>query len=102
MSVRVTLQVAIIIMMMKGNSIFIKNLISFGLLFLFVFLSLLSEIVIVSFDNIFETLNLFQYILFKFKIVNFKGFIIKLYIGPIKIMPILIIFFLCSSNYYHF
>lgn len=90
MSVRVTPQVAIMIMMMKSN---IKNLISFGLLILFVYLSLLTEIVIVSFDNIFETLNLFQYILFKLKIVNFKGFILKLYIGPIKIMPILIIFF---------
>lgn len=73
MSVRVTPQVA---MTMKSHSVFIKNLISLGLLILFVYLSLLSEIVIVSFDNIFETLNLFQYILFKLKIVNFKGFII--------------------------
>lgn len=89
MSVRVTSQVVIASMYMKSNSILKKkkNLISFGLLILFVYLSLLSEIVIVCFDNIFETLNLFQYILFKLKIVNFKGFII------IKIMPILIIFF---------
>lgn len=89
MSVRVTPQVA---MMMESHSVFIRNLISFGLLILFVYLSLLSEIVIVSFDNIFETLNLFQYIFFKLKIVNFKGFIIKLYIGPFKIMPIFIFF----------